>query len=70
MTVGAYGLVAAIVKLDDAGLYLLQRKTHTARAMGHSLLWFAAKLMRTLDLYRRTCRRGGWCGVCSRLDYF
>jgi uncharacterized protein len=50
MTVGVYGLVAAIVKLDDAGLYLLQRKTHTARAVGHSLLWFAPKLMRTLAI--------------------
>ena len=26
MTVGVYGLVAGIVKLDDAGLYLLQRE--------------------------------------------
>jgi uncharacterized protein len=50
MTVGVYGLVAAIVKLDDAGLYLLQRKTHTARAIGHSLLWFAPKLMKTLSI--------------------
>jgi uncharacterized protein len=50
MTVGVYGLVAAIVKLDDAGLYLLQRKTPTARAVGHSLLWFAPKLMRTLTI--------------------
>jgi uncharacterized protein len=50
MTIGVYGLVAAIVKLDDAGLYLLQGKTHTARAVGHSLLWFAPKLMRTLTI--------------------
>jgi uncharacterized protein len=50
MTVGVYGLVAGIVKLDDAGLYLLQRKTHTARAIGRGLLWFAPKLMRTLTI--------------------
>jgi uncharacterized protein len=50
MTVGVYGLVACIVKLDDAGLYLLQRKTRTARAVGHSLLWFAPKLMKTLTI--------------------
>jgi uncharacterized protein len=50
MTVGVYGLVAGIVKLDDAGLYLLQRKTRTARAIGHSLLWFAPKLMKTLTI--------------------
>jgi uncharacterized protein len=50
MTVGVYGLVAGIVKLDDAGLYLLQRKTHSARAVGHAIMWFAPKLMRTLSV--------------------
>jgi uncharacterized protein len=50
MTVGVYGLVGCIVKLDDAGLYLLGRRTHTARAIGHSLLWFAPKLMKTLSI--------------------
>jgi uncharacterized protein len=50
MTVGVYGLVAGIVKLDDAGLYLLQRRTHTARALGHGILWFAPKLMKTLSV--------------------
>jgi uncharacterized protein len=43
-------LVGCIVKLDDAGLYLLQRKTRTARGIGHSLLWFAPKLMKTLTI--------------------
>jgi uncharacterized protein len=50
MTVGVYGLVAGIVKLDDAGLYLQKGKTHTARAIGNSLLWFAPKLMKTLSI--------------------
>jgi uncharacterized protein len=50
MTVGVYGLVACIVKLDDVGLYLLQRKTHTSRALGRSILWFAPKMMRTLSI--------------------
>jgi uncharacterized protein len=50
MTVGVYGLVAAIVKLDDLGLYLLQSKTHTARAMGRGIMWFAPKLMKTLSI--------------------
>jgi uncharacterized protein len=50
MTVGVYGLVGCIVKLDDAGLYLLHRRTHTARAIGHSLLWFAPRLMKTLSI--------------------
>ncbi len=50
MTVGVYGLVAGIVKLDDLGLYLLQKSSKTARALGHSIMWFAPKLMKTLAI--------------------
>jgi uncharacterized protein len=50
MTIGVYGLVAGIVKLDDLGLYLLQKTSHTARAVGHGIMWFAPKLMKTLSI--------------------
>lgn len=50
MTIGVYGLVAGIVKLDDAGLYLLQKQSRSARALGHSIMWFAPKLMKTLSI--------------------
>jgi uncharacterized protein len=50
MTVGVYGFVAAIVKLDDMGLYLLQKNNRSARAVGHGLMWFAPKLMKTLTI--------------------
>ncbi|HQT29937.1 MAG TPA: DUF808 domain-containing protein [Thiobacillus sp.] len=50
MTVGVYGLVAGIVKLDDAGLYLSQRASSTARALGHILLAAAPKLMKLLTI--------------------
>jgi uncharacterized protein len=50
MTIGVYGVVACIVKLDDLGLYLLQKPRRTARAVGRSLLWFAPKLMKTLTI--------------------
>jgi uncharacterized protein len=50
MTVGVYGFVAAIVKLDDIGLYLLQKTNRSARAVGHSLMWFAPKLMKILTI--------------------
>jgi uncharacterized protein len=49
MTVGVYGLVAGIVKLDDLGLYLLQKPSRPARSIGHGIMWFAPKLMRTLS---------------------
>jgi predicted DNA repair protein MutK len=48
MTVGVYGLVAGIVKLDDAGLYLSQRNGGATRAVGRVLLAAAPKLMKVL----------------------
>ena len=48
MTIGVYGLVAAIVKMDDAGLHLLQRPGAVARAVGKALLLAAPQLMKTL----------------------
>jgi predicted DNA repair protein MutK len=50
MTVGVYGFVAAIVKLDDLGLYLSQKKMALQRSIGRGLLWFAPYLMRTLGV--------------------
>lgn len=55
MTVGVYGLVAGIVKLDDAGLYLLNtaenRPSAAARiALGKAILSFAPWLMKTLSV--------------------
>jgi len=48
MTVGVYGLVAAIVKMDDAGLHLLQRPGAVAQAVGKGLLLAAPQLMKAL----------------------
>ncbi len=48
MTVGVYGLVAGIVKLDDAGLYLVGKTNTFARALGRGLLLAAPRLMKTL----------------------
>ncbi|KRW59248.1 DUF808 domain-containing protein [Pseudomonas sp. TTU2014-080ASC] len=55
MTIGVYGLVAGIVKLDDAGLYLSQRQgegvtTSALRAFGRGLLRTAPYLMKTLSV--------------------
>lgn len=43
MTVGVYGLVAGIVKLDDAGLHLAEREGEGAWAS--FLSWFGARLV-------------------------
>lgn len=55
MTIGVYGLVAGIVKLDDAGLYLSQRPGETLwarfkRRFGMMLLNSAPYLMKTLSV--------------------
>jgi predicted DNA repair protein MutK len=48
MTVGVYGLVAAIVKMDDVGLYLLRRPGILAQTLGKGLLQAAPRLMKSL----------------------
>ncbi len=50
MTIGVYGLVAGIVKLDDAGLYLSQRASAVAQALGRGILWLAPWLMKLLSV--------------------
>ena len=50
MTVGVYGLVAGIVKLDDAGLYLTQRPAAFARALGRGILAAAPVMMKALSV--------------------
>ncbi len=55
MTVGVYGLVAGIVKIDDAGLYLAKQQGEAAiikmkNAIGRGLLVLAPYLMKTLSV--------------------
>ncbi len=55
MTVGVYGLVAGIVKLDDGGLYLSQRAgpgrtTAFLRGLGRGILRAAPWLMKALSV--------------------
>lgn len=51
MTVGVYGLVAGIVKLDDFGLYLMQKSSAAARSMGRAILASMPWLMRGLSFF-------------------
>ncbi|WP_286266240.1 DUF808 domain-containing protein [Thalassotalea atypica] len=55
ITVGVYGLVAGIVKLDDLGLYLLRKSVSGSfnplqRALGRAILVFAPWLMKALSV--------------------
>ena len=50
MTVGVYGLVAGIVKLDDLGLWLHRKSSAAAQELGRLLLWGMPWLMRGLSV--------------------
>ena len=50
MTIGVYGAVAVIVKIDDMGLYLTQKASSFQQKVGHGLLAFAPILMKTLTV--------------------
>jgi predicted DNA repair protein MutK len=50
MTVGVYGLVGGIVKLDDLGLWLSQKTSSAAQALGRGLLAAAPWLMKFLSV--------------------
>jgi hypothetical protein len=55
MTIGVYGVVAGIVKLDDLGFHLIKKRaagglTSFRQALGRGLLWFAPWLMKTLTV--------------------
>ncbi len=55
VTIFVYGLVGAIVKIDDVGLWFIQRHeaglgTSLGLATGRGLLWFAPRLMKTLSV--------------------
>lgn len=50
VTVGVYGLVAAIVKLDDLGVHLSERESSFSQSMGAGILAAAPWLMKTLSV--------------------
>ena len=50
MTVGVYGFVAGIVKLDDAGLALARSGSGAAQAFGRAILAAAPWLMKALSV--------------------
>ena len=48
MVIGVYGLVAGIVKMDDAGLAMIQEQGAFKNRVGRALLWIAPKMMKFL----------------------
>ncbi|MFZ0022691.1 DUF808 domain-containing protein [Acinetobacter sp.] len=50
MTIGVYGFVALIVKLDDIGLHLTEQQSDFKQKIGRGLLAFAPILMKILSI--------------------
>ncbi|HDG9833949.1 TPA: DUF808 domain-containing protein [Raoultella ornithinolytica] len=50
VTVGVYGLVGIIVKLDDMGYWLVKKSSTLARWVGNGLLAVAPRLMKLLSI--------------------
>lgn len=50
MTVGVYGIVAGIVKLDDLGFYLARKRSALAQSIGRGIVSAAPYLMKTLSV--------------------
>ena len=52
MTVGVYGLVAGIVKIDDLGLHLTEQHAEGGikHSLGRGILWFAPYMMKGLSI--------------------
>lgn len=50
MTVGVYGLVAMIVKMDDVGMHWLNSNSPSKQKLGQLILQFAPRLMKFLSV--------------------
>ena len=50
ITVGVYGLVAGIVRMDDVGFYLMKQSGNVKKSIGSFLVSAAPKLMRFLSI--------------------
>jgi predicted DNA repair protein MutK len=49
ITAGVYGVVALIVKLDDIGLHMAQKRNPTAQAFGNALVHIVPKMLTALS---------------------
>ena len=50
ITIGVYGVVAGIVKMDDIGLHMAQRRSTTAQAFGRGLVKAMPILLKALSI--------------------
>jgi uncharacterized protein len=50
ITIGVYGFVALIVKMDDIGLHMCRRRKGFVAELGRSLVWLMPRLLNSLSI--------------------
>jgi hypothetical protein len=70
MTVGIYGLIAALVRLDDIGLALVRAPDTTRRALGRRIVWAAPRILGALGPIGMVAMLAVAGGIFTHLVHF
>lgn len=70
MTVGIYGLIAALVRLDDLGLALVRAPDATRQAMGRRIVWAAPRILGALGPIGMVAMLAVAGGIFTHLVHF
>jgi predicted DNA repair protein MutK len=70
MTVGIYGLIAALVRLDDVGLALARAPDATRQAMGRRIVWAAPRILAALGPIGMVAMLAVAGGIFTHLVHF
>jgi uncharacterized protein len=70
MTVGIYGLIAALVRLDDIGLALVRASDATRQAMGRRIVWAAPRILGALGPIGMVAMLAVAGGIFTHLVHF
>lgn len=70
MTVGIYGLIAALVRMDDLGLALVRAPDATRQAMGRRIVWAAPRILGALGPIGMVAMLAVAGGIFTHLVHF
>ncbi len=70
MTVGIYGLIAALVRLDDMGLALIRAPDAARQAMGRQIVWAAPRILGALGPIGMVAMLAVAGGIFTHLVHF
>ena len=70
MTVGIYGLIAALVRLDDMGLALIRAPDAARQAIGRRIVWAAPRILGALGPIGMVAMLAVAGGIFTHLVHF